>query len=322
MVAYLKRRRDFTTYGMAQVCGYSIAAESIYDNKSDVDIVGEYTGIEGDFLVTEDGFIGLIKEASPENGITTVSCNGTRSAFDRQLIYPGPGEYIEDFIATAFRENYQSTGDDDFDMPYLVIQEPETHTPFIKPEIEDDYLYSLKAYIAQVRRVKNVFVEFSVARDNLIVTIGRRAVATHNIDFNETAHKLVSEKYSNSGVAKITAVVDGAGTDYYLLEDGSVVTDPAGAPRATGTWETIVVKDAEDVPDKVSDTFAKNSHSHSIEFYTTKRLGFYDRLKIRLHGKVVNSYVSQIIRESSDGRYLIKSGELRTTLTEKSLEVE
>lgn len=76
-----------------------------------------------------------------------------------------------------------------------------------------------------------------------------------------------------------------------------------------------------EIQSKVEDEFARNSYSHSIEFYGNKKLGFYDNLRIQLKNQLLYSYVSQIIKKSNDNRYLYKSGEMRVTFTEKSLEV-
>ncbi|MDO4565866.1 MAG: hypothetical protein Q4B42_00895 [Oscillospiraceae bacterium] len=320
MKAYLKRRSTFKTYAALDAIEWKIAQESIYDNVSSIEVKGEYSDINGDFFIC-DGFIGVVRDSAPENGQTKINCNGILTAFSRDLIYPGAGVSTEDFIASQLTASFGSVNDEVYAMPYLEILTPATSTSFIKPDIENDYLYNLKSYIALARRLKSVFTTFAVEEDRLTATIAARAVATHNIDFAEAAHELTDEKYSDKSVAKITAVVEGVGTDYFLMADGTITTNPGSDPRASGTWETLVVKDASKVEDTVADQFAKNSHSHSIEFYTSKRLGFYDKLNIRLHGAVVTSYVSQIIRTHKDDRYLIKSGELRVTMTEKSLEV-
>lgn len=320
MKVYLKHKDTFKTYANLDAIEWKLTLESIYDNVSTIVVKGELADINGDFLVTDE-FIGIVRDSSPENGKTKINCNGLLTAFSRKLLYPGAGVSTEAFLAAQLAASFASVADTAYAMPYLTIAEPLTSTTFIKPDIENDYLYNIKSYIALARRVKSVFTQFAVDGDELAVTIAARTVATHNIDFAETAHELTDEKYSDKSVAKITAVVEGVGTDYYLLADGTVTTDPGSSPRASGTWETIVVKDATKVADTVADKFAKNSHSHSIEFYTSKRLGFYDKLNIRLHGKVVTSYVSQILKTHKDDRYQIKSGELQVTMTEKSLEV-
>ncbi|MEG1061901.1 MAG: hypothetical protein RSE43_10185 [Oscillospiraceae bacterium] len=320
MKVYLKRRNTFKTYATFDAIAWKLTLESIYDNVSPVDVKGELQDINGDFLITE-GYIGVVRDAAPENGQTKINCTGILSAFSRDLVYTGAGVSTETFIAAQLTAAFGTVSDAAYAMPFLDITEPLTSTSFIKPDIEDDYLYNLKSYIALARRVKGVFTSFAVDGDNLTVTITARPVATHNIDFSETAHELTDEKYSYSSVAKITAVVEGVGTDYYLLADGTITVTPGSAPRATGKWEALVVKDQSKVADIVADRFAKNSHSHSIEFYTSKQIGFYDKLNIRLHGGVVTSYVSRIIKSQKDDRYLIKSGELKVTMTEKSLEV-
>ncbi|MEL7610344.1 MAG: hypothetical protein AAGU74_12705, partial [Bacillota bacterium] len=68
---------------------------------------------------------------------------------------------------------------------------------------------------------------------------------------------------------------------------------------------------------KVADEFAKNSYSHLIEFDGLKELNFYDRLQVRIRGRVLNSYVSAVRRTSKSRMTTYKSGELRLTLMDK-----
>ena len=317
MEGYIKRKSDFKTLAMVQIAAYSLTKQSIYDTNSSVTIVGIPAIVAGNFFYC-DGCLFIIKQTTIDHGMTEITLESILSAFSRSLLYiaPASGTTIEQFIASCFENEYKAVADEMYRLPYLEIQVQGTATPFLVPDV-DDGLFSLKSYLSKVRRLKNVFVDFSLGQTTLNIKIAQRTPALHQIDFTETAHQLLEENYSDDSIAKITAVANGIATDYYRMADGSITTTPGQNLRATGKWGVIAIKNADDEESAVLDEFSKSSYSHSIVFKSTKQYHFFDRVVLRRKGQLLSSYISNITVSSGDERILYKSGELRCSMTDK-----
>lgn len=317
MEGYIKQKSDFKTLAMVQITAYSLTKQSIYDTNSSVTIVGTPAVRAGDFFYCDD-CVFVIKETAADHGTTQITLESILSAFARPLRYAAPaaGTTIEQFIKKCFEAEYAAVSDEVYRMPYLDLHIKDTATPFLVPDVENG-LFSLKSYINKVRRLKNVFVNFSLGQATLDIWIERRTPALHQIDFTETAHQLLEENYSDDSIAKITAVADNIATDYYRLADGSITKTPNGNARAIGKWSVIAIKNVADEETAVLDEFSKSSYSHSIVFKSTKQYGFFDRVVLRRNGQLLSSYISSITVSSGDARILYKSGELRCSMTDK-----
>ena len=322
MQGFIKRRSDFKTIALLDVIDYDITLASIYDENSSFKVAGEVALNQGDFLFFE-GHGWIIERSDPAEGMTQITCVDLVNLFSRSIVYT-VGTDIETFIQDGIEDNFSGSGDTVFDMPYIVVTVATT-TTFIAPEVKDG-VYSLKSYIALARRLSGVYVSFAVAGSTLSVSIEARSAVSRKIDFLDDAHKILAESYSASSVAKITAMELVGDTvtlvrDFYLMADGSVTETPVGT-RATGDWVAITTTtNGDDTAVKVADDFAKNSYSHLIEFESSKVYGFYDRLQVRIRGRVLSSYISAIRKSSKSNRTLYKSGELRLTLTDKLKEM-
>jgi hypothetical protein len=315
MLCYIKSRADFRTSTLLTVLNYDIVIESVYDDVSSITVLSEISGIEDDFIIF-DGWIGIISRLNPDKGQTVISAKTILSAFSRPLL-PASGDTIEEFIKDTLEDKYKNLSDSIYDMPYLSVTTASS-TPFLSPDLDNSTgLWNLRAYIAKCRRLKSVFCTWGLDKDTLTCHVEAVAVPVQRIDFADRSHRLQGETYSRYSVAKVTAIVEGVGTDYFLHSDGTYST--VDTDRVAGAWETIVT-DAEKESDAVAEVFAKSAYSHLIEFWSDREFNFYDNLQIRVSGRVLNSYISCVRRSMKEGT-LYKSGELRVTLVEKMKEM-
>jgi len=316
MLCYIKSRATFHTSASLTVIDYDIALDSVYDDASTLTVLTEIINIEGDFICF-NGWIGVISSVAPEKGQTTISARNILAAFNRPMI-PAEGATIEGFIKDTLEAGYKNLADDLYKMPYLTVTTASS-TPFLSPDLDDTTgLWNLRAYIAKVRRLKGVFCTWGLSgKSGLTCSIEAKEIPTLRLDFSDKSNRMESETYSRYSVAKVTAVVEGVGTDYYLHTDGT--HDTNNTDRVTGAWEVIVTDD-EKKADAVAEVFAKSAYSHLIEFRSDREFGFYDNLQVRINGRVLNSYVSTVKKSMKNG-VLYKSGELRVTLTGKMKEM-
>lgn len=316
MLCYIKSRATFRTSATLTVIDYDIALNSVYDDMSTLTVLTEITGIEDDF-VYYDGWIGIVSSVTPEKGQTTIKAKNILNAFNRPML-PDTGDTIEGFIKDTLEAGYKNLADDLYDMPYLTVATASS-TPFISPDLDENTgLWNLKSYIAKVRRLKAVFCEWGLdGKAGLTCSIEAVPVPNQRVDFADKSNRLESESYSRHSVAKVTAIVEGVGTDYYLHADGT--HDTNDTDRVAGAWE-VIATDAEKMTDAVAEVFAKSAYSHLIEFRSEREYGFYDNLQIRIGGRVLNSYISCVKKSMKNGA-LYKSGELRVTLVDKMKEM-
>lgn len=332
MRAYFKSLAAFRTSGSADVLAASLCLGSVSGDASSVTVVGDFErSITGDWLIY-DGHLYVISKTKPQDGRTLLTLAEPIEAFARPLVWEEPAGVttVGGMIAAVLTAEFKNQPDAVYAFPYLSVSNSDT-TPYIAPDVDDKGAWSLVEYIRTVRQVYGIRINFSVDGDTLSVTISKGTTTPRVVVFGDGHSQLNSAAYSKSGLAKITVIqpedtgeVDSDGnpiledttTDWYLDEDGSVSTTIPGR-RAKGEWSLISVSAGQDQEQKVRETFAKNSASHRVEFYSDRELDVFDPCSIRLAGEVLTSYISYKGKDSTDARYLYKSGELATRASEK-----
>lgn len=307
MIAYVKNRSDFKTSLKLQVPDYDYCINSAYENISSFIVVGEYSGLEDSFLVFEEYF-GVISSCAPKDGLTTIQCQKIVTIFSRQLVLTESEAYIEDFMKRVIETEYKNLADTVFAMPYINVTIT-SHTAYSRP-VNDNGIWQLEKYISRVKRLFDIYTDITVNNNVLQVTIGKRIVPTHNVDFNNSNYDLIQETYSSEAVSKISVVNEGTITDYYLFDDGTYGTNPSAGTRVKGKWEF------RESADNIGYVFASNSDSHLIQFRSYQKFLYGDKLAVRSNGRVIYTYINQILRDSKDDRYLYKTGNVTETASE------
>lgn len=297
MEVFFKDAKTFTTKSHSLVLEYELKP-SIYDTVSYVTIQTPDTlPNEKDFVYIEEyDWIGIITAVSPVQDRTEISMRQIITLLDRSLFYTNTAfTYGEDYLKSLIDTNYTACTDSFYRIPYLDVS-ADTHTSTsIRPDL-DNNAYTIKSYAAKLRRLKNIFCNFSLDRTTLYLNITAQAMATKNIDFSNPSFKITEQNFSSQIVTKITSFCkeDSQTRNWTLLDDGSIVNTSPAANRVDGEWRTLVVQDAQDVQDSVYDEFAKNFYSHNITFQCPATYGFklYDPLQIKLDNKIFTSYVA------------------------------
>lgn len=313
MIGYIKDRKTFQTLDMLlDITQYDLVLGAVNNNVSTALVLGELENLENQFFIYGNR-LWLIKSLAPEDGLTTITLNDISYIFARDLVWDDTATFnsIEECIADTIDSEYINLSDPEYDTPYITVSYS-TATPFIVPDTEGG-LWNLKGYIAKVRRMKNVFLDYSISGDTLNITIEQRTPAVHKIDFATDVAQMEQETYQKTSIAKIT--VNGT-TDYYLYEDGTYGTDPNLKTRAEGEWTQLQVRENEDETEKVEDLFSKNAESRIIEFYTDLPVNYYDTVILRNEGRVTSGTLSTVSISSEDNRKYCKTGDLIDTVPE------
>lgn len=333
---YIKDKKTFVTKKKLTCYSYE-AVWSIYDNLSHFSAIKTAGIEEGDFLIAAAiDYIGIIDEVSPdaEQETVNIKCKQIVNLFARDLFAEddsGIVASVEGFIENQIRKHYTELSDSHFRLEFLDILK-KTDTPSTMKIDVQERVWSLKSFLAKARRLQNIQLSWQVHRNRLVVTIEKIDRPAVKLDFSDPALLLTSETQSADIISRIDVLcteTDDEGKEttevksYYKLADGSMTNEEGHIDRIDGRYESIVAN-KEEAEDKVSDTFAKNTYSHLIEFDTAwgsvygQRLAFYADVAIALpSGQVMESYISQVEMTNESDQIHFKSGELRTKLTDK-----
>ena len=316
MIVFIKDKNSFITKTMVSAVDYEIH-ESIYDTVSTITIPTQKSPInEGDFLMF-DGmpFVGIVTEVDIDGGRTEISVEQAIKLFSRDMFYSATSyTYMEDYLKSLIDDNYTNCTDDLYEVPFLVVNALSHTSGSCKPDL-DDNIYNIKSYTSKLRRLQDIVCEWDFNRTQLVLNIYKKSFGIHNIDMSNPRYIITEQTISNQVVGKITVFCEenSAYSNWYLKTDGTVTsTQPSDADRVQGDWATLVVNNVADITDDVKDEFAQNYYSHKISFFTDSHFEIYDRLKLRMDGKIFNSYVSGIIHKKGSKYIEVECGELQT----------
>lgn len=316
MICYIKDKKTFVTKSALTVLDYELH-ESIYDTVSKVVIpTPDSPPEEGDFLMFDgQSFVGILSGVEIDEGETELSVQQAVNLLGRNMFYSAASyTYLEDYLKDLIDTNYTECTDEVYEIPFLEVNALSHTNKNCKPDLEDN-VFSIKNYISKLRRLQGIVCDWGFSRTALKVNISKKTFPLYNIDMSDPRYKILEQTFSGKTIGKITAYCEEDGNYYtrYLKTDGSVSsTKPAAADRVEGEWITLKVSKAEDIADKVEDEFAKNYYSHKVTFSTDRDFSLYDRLVLRIEGKIFSSYVSGVIREKGSEMRTVECGELQT----------
>lgn len=315
MICFIKDKKTFTTKAMETAVDYEIK-ESIYDTVSKVTIpTPKALPEEGDFLMFDGNpFVGIIKEVEIDGGETEISVEQAVKLFSREMFYTSASyTYLEDYLESLIDTNYTNCTDEVYEVPFLSVTAASHTSGNCKPDLEDN-MYDIKSYISKLRRLQDIVCEWSFNRTTLSLEIYKKTFPVYNIDLSNPRYKMEEQTFSKETLGKLTVYCEetSAYSTWYLKTDGSVTQTYSTADRVEGEWRTLTVSEAADIQDDVKDEFAKNYYSHKVTFSTDRTFNLYDRLKLRIDGKIFNSYVSGLISKKGSKMHTVECGELQT----------
>ena len=317
MIVYIKDRQSFITKAVATAVDYEIV-ESIYDAVSTIVIPTPKTILaEGDFVLF-DGmpYVGLITEVDIDKGKTEISVEQAVKLFSRDMFYTATAyTYLEDYLKDLIDDNYTNCSDEVYEVPFLTVNALTKTNRNCKPDLDADGVYNIKSYISKLRRLQDIVCEWSFNRTGLSLDIFKKDFAQYNIDMSNPRYVITEQAISNQSVGKVTVFCAENSNyyTYYLLEDGTITTSYTTSGRVTGEWVTDTVNEVADISDAVADVFAQNYYSHRIAFRTDRKIfKLYDRVVLRIDGKIFNSYIAGITHHKDSEYIEVSCGELQT----------
>jgi len=315
MIIYIKDKKDFRNKVLCTAVAYEIH-ESIYDTVSTITIpTPKEIPQEGDFVMFDGmNFVGLITEVDIDGGQTELSVEQAVKLFSREIFYTAATyTYLEDHLKDLIDTNYTNCTDEVYRLPFLEVNALTQTNRNCKPDLEDN-VFTIKSYIGKLRRLQDIVCDWSFNRTTLTVDIYKKTFQSHNIDMSNPRYKITEQTLSSLSVGKITVYCEENGNYYtrYLKTDGTITPTYSTTDRVEGEWKTLTINEYADLDDSVADEFAQNFYSHKVSFITDKEFGLYDRLNLRIDGKIFNSYVSGLIYTDKSDYHTVECGELQT----------
>lgn len=291
--------------------------ESIYDTVSRVTIpTPKSPPQEGDFLMFDGmSFVGIIKEVDINGGETQLSVEQGVKLFSRDMFYSSASyTYLETYLKGLIDTNYTNCTDSVYQVPFLTVNALTSTNVNCKPDL-DNNVYNIKSYISKIRRLQDIVCDWDFDRTTLTLNIYKKLFPTYNIDMSNPRYKITEQTFSGETIGKITVYCEEntSYTTWYLKTDGSITQTQPASDRVEGEWRTLTVGEAADVSEEVADEFAQNYYSHKITFSTDRTFNLYDRLVLRIDGKIFNSYVAGTIQRKGSKMHTVECGELQTS---------
>lgn len=322
MEVLIKSMKTFATLAYAESISHN---PPIISNDNSVGQIvfppaADVLGYEGQWLVM-DGNLWVIKYIKPTEKDISVTVMDAYNAFYRSHILPSGYTTTGSLLYALFTANYKSQADSEYAMPYLNVSNTD-NTPLIQPTLIDDTVFVMSEYLRLVsQRGVSVDIKPSAIGQGIDINISTSSLEKNVVDFSDGHSQLNSLDINAETTAKVTVVVSGSNTYYYLQEDGSVSQTPP-SPRISGKWVTVVHKNNADPLEEAKNIFAKNSASLKIDFYSDRVFNYGEECQFYIDGKIYNAKISFIGISSEDFRYHYKAGDMAVTLVDKIKEVK
>lgn len=322
MTIYIKDPRTWRTVAMYEAYDREEVLGSIWAEYSRF-YVAEVPRISAGALLVSDGRLYVVECITTYGDAYEIDCTEAVTLFSRRLPpVAEDGTGIEAFAAAQLMDNYIDVLDPVYAMPWLTVV-GEGSTPWIRPVLDDEGLWSMRSYLTYVRRIKSIFARWTLGRDGCTLTVSKIYPRTYNLDFG--SGRYIPEEITTpaAGVARITTISeDGTTQDFWRLADGSITTELPQGGRAAGSWETLALLDDEDPAAAAASRFAESAGSSKLTFYSADDLDFYANINARLpDGRVVSTYIASKKYISAQGLYFYRCGNAATTLTDDMQEV-
>jgi len=326
MQCYILSKADMSVKAAANPVRYEISEDAASPAQSSFTFAAPVDAAIGDFVLLRNSYLGICSGIEADKNTTAVTLQALpiSSLFSRNILLGAGDAVTENFIFSAIRDNFISSGDAVLDIPYLWA-EAVTQTPLGVIPHNDNGIYNLDTFLRYVAKRHGIFADFTPAPGMLRVLLGQREPKRHIIDATVADVLHLSETVVSKCVSKVTVKTSAGTTTYYLFTDGSYGTDPSAGIRSAGQADAIYCENPEDEEAAAADAFAKNQFSHLIEaeifsgslLYDVSGIRLFDRATVKTRSGIYDTYVSYIHMSSSARTTLVRFGDAKLTLTDK-----
>lgn len=346
MIFYIRDRKTFKLKGIVEGASWKLV-QSVWTDLTEMETTNNVRVASGDIIYTIDGWQGIIIDIERDNKTMQMKCQKIDYLLGRKTAYEGMGSVqpcewtLHYLIRTNYMEQSSWTeenfpfSDPWYVIPYLNVNRVTTEASAQIP-ITERGLYKVSSYIAQCRRLANVFTYFDIDQGNDTLTAriqhenrNTKTLITTGMPVEVTQESFTSEEL----ISKVTTYnfTDGYPPLYtniqqwYLMSDGTITNNRSGGTWKEGAWALQELQEEDDAKTRAVNTIRTSQRSsHKIIVRVPlkdARFEFYDPVRVELHGHMYESYVSRKTI-SSDGYVEYTFGDLQTSLTDKINELD
>ena len=348
MLFYVKDRKTFKTNAVLEGISWKLV-RSVWTDLSEIVAKDDPNVNCDDIVFTQDNWMGIISDLERDGNKISLKAEKIEKLFSRTILYDPfwvdntwkAEENLRYLLANIYapgKSDPLATADPEYAMTYVNATKTTNTAGICAPALEN-YQMSAMSYISRIRRIQNVFTNFSISGDTLNVTIGQETKTPKILITTNVPCVIKEESFSEENVAKIMSYTVQEEQDpdtpddpppyfinileWFLYTDGSFnagVPDPAKT-RAKGSWALKVLNEEEwqNHESQIADEFAKNKYTHKIIVQMQEkdaRYDFYDLVKVEVGNHIYDSYVSRKTI-TSDGLVEYTFGDLKTSLMDK-----
>ena len=346
MIFYVRDRKTFKLKAIVEGASWKLV-QSVWTDLSEMETTNNERVASGDIIYTIDGWQGIIIDIERDKKTMQMKCQKIDSILGRKIAYEGFGtswpceRTLQYLILTNYIDSSTWTEEDDpftdprFMISYLAINRV-TSEAIPQVPITERGQYKISSYIAQVRRLANVFTYFDIdqANDTLTARIQHENRSTKTLITTGMPVEVTQESFTSEElISKVTTYnfTDGYPPLYtniqqwYLMTNGTITNNRSGGTWKEGAWALQECNEEDDAKTRAVNTIRTSQRSsHKIIVRVPlkdARFEFYDPVKVELHGHMYESYVSRKTI-SSDGYVEYTFGDLQTSLTDKINELD
>lgn len=346
MIFYVRDRKTFKLKAIVEGASWKLV-QSVWTDLSEIETTNNERVASGDIIYTIDGWQGIIIDIERDKKTMQMKCQKIDYILGRKIAYEGFGtswpceRTLQYLILTNYIDSSTWTEEDDpftdprFMISYLAINRV-TSEAIPQVPITERGQYKISSYIAQVRRLANVFTYFDIdqANDTLTARIQHENRSTKTLITTGMPVEVTQESFTSEElISKVTTYnfTDGYPPLYtniqqwYLMTNGTITNNRSGGTWQEGAWTLQELQEEDNAETRAVNTIRTSQRSsHKIIVRVPQkdaRFEFYDPVKVELHGHMYESYVSRKI-VSSDGYVEYTLGDLQTSLTDKINELD
>ena len=346
MIFYVRDRKTFKLKAIVEGASWKLV-QSVWTDLSEMETTNNVRVESGDIIYTIDGWQGIIIDIERDKKTMTMKCQKIDYVLGRKIAYEGFGtswpceRTLQYLILTNYIDSSSWTEEDDpftdprFMISYLAINRV-TSEAIPQVPITERGQYKISSYIAQCRRLANVFTYFDIdqANDTLTARIQHENRATKTLITTGMPVEVTQESFTSEElISKVTTYnfTDGYPPLYtniqqwYLMTNGTITNNRSGGTWKEGAWALQELQEEDDAKTRAVNTIRTSQRSsHKIIVRVPlkdARFDFYDPVRVELHGHMYESYVSRKTI-SSDGYVEYTFGDLQTSLTDKINELD
>lgn len=274
---------DFSVKDIVEIADYEINIDEETNSKTIINVLKKTTAKARDLIAIKKNnkviYWGIVDNIQNADGqlVYEYTLKYITNIFNQKVILNNEELIkttgIEDFIASAIKDNFTENEDTFVNISYLQLDiKSHTKKQTSVTNVENG-IYNLHTWMTNCTQSYDIVYSFSINNKKLIMTIELKEEGKELIDVKAQAISNYVEVFETDVVSKVIVKYDKvAGEDQkgeytlYLLNDRTTTTDVNNKNRAIGKVEVVYTTNFEDAQQLAFNTIKSNTYNHNITF--------------------------------------------------------